>query len=162
MRKLKNAEGVKHFTAGTFPKKCYNLKGLDERWGYLFYNPVTKFYKIGISKNINERLRRIRQSSGIMDIRCVAYFIPEPGDNSYELEQLIHGALHPYRIGNSEWFNVSLLTLRKIERWLESYSFEIEAFSYDYVNDPVDQWSVWDDLELWASEEEEINASKNL
>jgi len=93
---------------------------------YIMHNPISHLFKIGITTNIKERLRKIQCESG-----CPVYVIQQFNPPQYkEEERKLHKQYKQHRkIG--EWFN---LTLEHLE---EIYTTTPSPFSNNEWNIPT-------------------------
>ena len=91
----------------TYPVNGYHLAQEDDAWVYLFFNPVSKLYKIGKTKNLHRRRAQIQSISGCVTEIVIAF---SPQSNCDESIELIESLLHRFfwdRRKKGEWFDLS-------------------------------------------------------
>ena len=79
------------------------------------HNPISDLFKIGITTNIKERLRKIQCESGC-EIEVVQRFRPE---NAKKAERELHSKYKEKR-GFGEWFSLSLEDVENIYAQINS------------------------------------------
>lgn len=66
---------------------------------YLLYDSINQMHKIGVSMNIQRRLKQL-QTGNPTDLQLVSYF---QSDQPFKIEQMLHNKLKQKRF-NNEWF----------------------------------------------------------
>lgn len=80
------------------------IKNNEIKFGYLYFITDGQYIKIGVSNDVDKRLKTLKTGSS-QDIRLLGkYYLPNP----YSVEALLHQLLKNYRI-NGEWFDISFL-----------------------------------------------------
>jgi hypothetical protein len=119
--------------AETYCKESYPLeKGnicKQMPFVYLFYNPDNHFYKIGITNNVKERIRTIRNQSG-SNVELIGFIELEVNldESSEYLERYLHKWFKSKRV-RCEWFNLSLRDIFALKQLI----FSIEGTNFHYI-----------------------------
>jgi hypothetical protein len=92
---------------------------------YVFYNPNTKFYKIGITKNLNTRQRQISTQSGcylelVLAIELLVGYDEHNGLVEYMLHKFFK---NKKQIG--EWFLLDVKSILSIKNLFEKIAGEM-------------------------------------
>ena len=67
---------------------------------YLLYNPTTKYTKIGITENLEERIIKLENTCGC-NLKLISY---AEIDHAFETERFLHATFDNYRV-KGEWFS---------------------------------------------------------
>lgn len=96
---------------------------------YLFYNPDNKLYKIGITNNVVERRRTIKNQSG-SNIQLVGFIELEVNldESSEYLERYLHKWFKEKRV-RGEWFSLDLRDLVSLRQLM----FAIEGTNFYHI-----------------------------
>ena len=119
---------------GDYIEKHYPVKVFCKRQNhtlYLLENPITKTYKIGITANLDRRIRDLSCAAGI-DLLIMAYVVLEPGVDEPAIQ--IEGYLHDYFKSKrtvGEWFNLTKCDLKMIGTLL----FTVDGLDYQYCKE---------------------------
>ncbi len=86
--------------------QIYQQNFLKQTLIYIIKNNNTEFYKIGITKNLNNRFRQLELQSGC-DLKIFDYYILDKQSklNAKQIEKRLHEKYNHYRIVG-EWFDV--------------------------------------------------------
>ena len=70
---------------------------------YLICDPLTDYYKIGVTRGkIENRIKKLQTGNGT-ELHVVSYYFCE---HPFKLEKLLHARFNPKRVLN-EWFSLS-------------------------------------------------------
>ena len=100
------------------------LKGRPAYCIYFIINPFTKFTKIGLTKNIQNRIADIDNASGQRNVVFLAIYPSQNELSSIELEKFFHKYFNSRRV-IGEWFDLYLEDLKNIKRLV---NFMIDDF----------------------------------
>ena len=75
-------------------------------WVYLLANPAWTHLKIGTALDLKKRLSQYQTGAPDRDYKYL-HVSTQFYDDSYTAEKCIHNSLAPYRVGGTEWFNIS-------------------------------------------------------
>jgi hypothetical protein len=106
---------------------------------YLLQSGETTCYKIGVSKNINSRIKELQSGNPypIKLVACADLSREDFREGAYwMIEQSFHGMLRDARL-SGEWFD---LTSRDVEIIKESYSV-IETGNEEQINSLNSLWA---------------------
>lgn len=112
---------------------------------YLFYNPITKLTKIGVTSSYKQRLQHLSSSIGnnLLDILVIQLEIGYDESGKF-LESYLHKFFASKRI-KGEWFNLSIRDIVQVKAlfW--------EVIYGDYI---------WDNVKMYMSKEYETEYFK--
>lgn len=116
-------------------------------WVYVFYNPTTNLYKIGISNQVKKRLKSIVANSGChIEILylgiCKSYCDWKANSDAKSAEKRIHDRLIEYKIKinnqRTEWFNLPLHKAKHLSCIIRSsgtdWVWVNDSFDYSMIN----------------------------
>lgn len=113
-------------------KRC---QPTDNTFLYVFYNPITTLFKIGISKDDAIRRRQIIASSGCA-IHTVISYMPMRvfSPCSKTIEQDLHVSFKEKRFRKTEWFSLNMSDIIKIIEYLQYLDFDYLKYNKDFIN----------------------------
>jgi hypothetical protein len=120
----------KYFAETEYPCKLF----ADETFPfvYLFFNPVTKLSKVGITSNPNERIKHMICSVGTNIYNLIELRLQIDYDESAKyIEQYIHQYFYNKRT-YGEWFNLSLIDMCDIRSLLWEIEGEEVSDNFEY------------------------------
>ena len=105
---------------------------------YVFYNPITNLYKVGITKDPEERIRKLSCQAGVKLISVFEKWQEPDFDFKPKLmESFIHDIFKNNK-KEGEWFQLSSRELVQLRRFLWDTD---EGLSYDYfINSKYKQY----------------------
>ena len=95
-----------------YPVKVFCMR--SDETVYLLQNPITQNYKIGITADLNRRVRDLSCASGV-ELNIIAYIKlqPECDEPASQIESYLHSYFKDKRTVG-EWFSLTMLDLKMI------------------------------------------------
>ena len=95
-------------------------EGYFSEWLYLLWNPLTNFYKIGITSNIKKRWMDLSNAGGVQLYLIMAINLEIGYDEmSKSLEKIAHDHFKSKR-QKGEWFDLSIKNLIEVRNYFYS------------------------------------------
>jgi hypothetical protein len=92
-----------------YNKNYKHLDNFAESYLYCIYNPLNNLYKIGLTKQLKERLNHLSAQAGIdFELHSYKYLDPEPYGTSLDKDQerFLHDVFKEKRV-KGEWFKIN-------------------------------------------------------